>query len=94
MKDILIFFLTANDRHFYFDKFLKEINNCKNSDRLHLLILNSSNDMTYYNAALAYSSITFECVYVPCPKWDYLPKVRYSIDYATKHNFKYILNYL
>ena len=90
MKDILIFYLTANDRYFYFEYFLKEINKSKHVDRLQLLILNSSDDMKYYNETLLNSNISYDCVHVYCPKSNYLPKVRYAIDYALNNNYKYI----
>lgn len=89
-QEILIFYLTANDRHFYFDKFIEEIFKCKNINKLHLLIVNSTNNMTYYNNFIINKNLSFECVEVNCPKHNYLPKVRYAIDYAMKKDYKYI----
>lgn len=89
-SDILIFYLTANDRFFYFDKFIEEIFKCKNINKLHLLIVNSTNNMTYYTNLLINKQLSFECVEVKCPKSNYLPKVRFAIDYAIKNNYKYI----
>lgn len=92
MDKTLVFFLTANDRHFIFDKFIDEINKCEKEtvDKLFFLIVNSSNDMTYYNDKLSKYHLKFECVHVPCPQSNYLPKVQYAINYASVKNYKYI----
>lgn len=92
MEKILVFFLTANDRYFIFDKFIDEINNCtaETRNKLFFLIVNSSNDMTYYNNQLIKHSFNFNCVHVACPQSNYLPKVDYAIKYAKMNGFKYI----
>jgi hypothetical protein len=92
MDKTLVFFLTANDRYFIFDKFIDEINKCAKEtvDKLFFLIVNSSSDMTYYNHKLSKHSLNFECVLVPCPQSNYLPKVQYAIHYASINNYKYI----
>lgn len=92
MEKTLFFYLTANDRYFIFDKFIDEINKCsfKILENIHILIVNSSNDMTYYNNKLSAQSIDFTCVHVPCPQSNYLPKVNYAINYALNNNYKYI----
>lgn len=89
---ILVFYLTASNRYFIFDKFIDEINKCSTStvSKLHMLIVNSSSDMTYYNNKLSSYNIDFSCAHVPCPQNNYLPKVRYAISYALTNNYKYI----
>lgn len=92
MEKTLVFFLTANDRYFIFDKFIDEINKCSQDtkDNLFILIVNSSNDMTYYNDNLIKYNLNFECSHVPCPQSNYLPKVNYAINFANNNGFKYI----
>jgi hypothetical protein len=87
----LIFYLTACDRYFIFDKFIDEINKCSvdTIDKLHLLIVNSSPDMTYYESKLTKQKIQYTCVHVPCPQNNYLPKVKYAINFGLTNNFKY-----
>jgi len=92
MEKTLVFFLTANDRYFIFDKFIDELNNCTSEtrDNLFLLIVNSSNNMTYYNDKLIKYGFNFKCAHVACPQSNYLPKVDYAIHYAKVNGFKYI----
>jgi hypothetical protein len=93
MNELLIFFLTANDRHFIFDKFKDELNKLKYKNKIKLLIVNSHNDDSFYHNSLKNSDINYDVAYIPCPQWTYIPKVQYAIQYAKNNNFKYILKY-
>lgn len=93
MNKLLIFYLTANDRHFIFRRFAEEISKSKHKERFKLLIVNSAEDSSYYNNYLETleDKIDYECVSVPCEKANYMPKVHFAIDYAKANKFKYIL---
>jgi hypothetical protein len=91
MDKLLIFYLTSNDRYFVFDKIKKEIEKCGQVKNIKLLVVNSNDDSSYYREALLDSPIDFECAYVDCPQSNYLPKVRYAIEYAKNNAYKYIL---
>jgi len=91
MKNLLIFLLTNNDRHFVFDKLILEINKSKYSKNIFLLIVNSKNNFDYYNKQLLIKGIRYKLSYIECPKHDYLPKVKYAISYALKNKFDYIM---
>ena len=88
---LLIFYLTNNDRYFVFKKIIDEINNCNYKNNIFLLIVNTNNDSSFYNEYLSQYQISNETVCVDCPVYDYLPKVRFAINYATNNNFKYIM---
>ena len=90
MNKVLLFYLTANDRFFYFDEFIKELIKCENIINIELLIINSFNDMNYYKNILKNYTINYHLAYVPCPKHNYLPKVKYAIEYAKNNNINYI----
>jgi hypothetical protein len=49
------------------------------------------NDSSEYEKLLSSTFIEYNCVTVHCPKENYLPKVRYTIEYAKNNNFKYIM---
>lgn len=93
MEKLLIFYLTNNDRYFVFDKFKEELLKCNNIDQVRILIVNSDPDSSHYIKNLIDTGISYECVHVQCPQSDYLPKVRYAIEYAKNNNYKYILKY-
>jgi hypothetical protein len=90
MNKVLLFYLTANDRYFYFDEFIKELIKCENINNIELLIINSFNDMTYYKNILKNYTLNYNFAYVPCPKHNYLPKIKYAIEYAKNNNINYI----
>lgn len=91
MNKLLIFYLTSNDRYFVFDKIKEEIEKCGQIKEIKLLIVNSDPDSSYYTENLTDSGIDFECAYVDCPQSNYLPKVRYAIEYSKTNGYKYIL---
>jgi hypothetical protein len=91
MDKLLIFYLTSNDRYFVFDKVKDEIEKCDKIENIKLLVVNSNHDSSYYRENLTNSKIDFDCAYVDCPQSNYLPKVRYAIEYAKTNGYKYIL---
>lgn len=93
MNKLLIFYLTSNDRPFVFDKFIFELNKSKYKNNFKLLIVNSSNDHIFYQNCLNNTSINHEIVTVSCPQSNYLPKVRFAIQYAKNNDYEYILKY-
>jgi hypothetical protein len=93
MDKLLIFYLTSNDRPFVFDKFKNEIIKSNSVNKIKLLIVNSDSDFSYYVEQLKSTEIDYDIVQVECPQSDYLPKVRYAIEYAKKYNHKYIFKY-
>jgi hypothetical protein len=93
MENLLIFYLTSNDRPFVFEKFVGELMKSKYLTNLKLLVVNSSNDFEYYRKTLEGTNINYELSTIPCPQSNYLPKVRFAISYAIQNNFKYILKY-
>jgi hypothetical protein len=95
MKKTLIFYLTSNDRPFIFEKFINELVNITetNKSKITLLIVSSVMDNTYYQNISNNIDINVEYKYINCPQSNYLPKVRYAIEYAKTYNFEYILKY-
>ena len=93
MNNLLIFYLTSNDRPFVFDKFVTHLNKSKHKNNFKLLIVNSSSDHDFYQNCLSNASINYEIVTVNCPQSNYLPKVRFAIQYAKNNNYKFILKY-
>lgn len=91
MKKLLIFYLTSNDRHFVFERLLKELESIENKKLIEILIVNSNKDNSFYEYHLGKSQIFYKTTYVECPQSNYLPKVRYAIEYAKKHEYKYIM---
>lgn len=87
---LLILYITNNDRLFVFDRFIYEVKNAYCKDDIHLLIVNTTNDDSY-SSRMAGIGIAFTIASVPCPQSDYLPKIRYGIDFAKKHGFKYMM---
>lgn len=87
---ILILYITNNDRLFVFEKFLFELKSSSCKDKYHVLIVNTSPQDNYTSLLNeARVSSTFACV--PCDKSNYLPKIRYGIEYALRGGFKYVL---
>jgi hypothetical protein len=87
---ILVLYITNNDRHFVFEKFLFELKSAVWKDKYHILIVNTSPVDTYTSLLNAAGvSSTFACV--PCDKTNYLPKIRYGIQYALTQGFSYVL---
>jgi hypothetical protein len=93
MNELLIFYLTNNDRYFVFDKFKNEINKSKYKDKFKFLIINSNTDSSYFENKLKDTNIDYDIVHVDCPQSNYLPKVKFAIEYAKLNNYKYILKY-
>lgn len=94
MEDkLLIFYLTSNDRYFIFDKFINELQKIKNINNIKLLLVNSSPDLSFYSDKLEGGEIEYDLAYVGCPQSDYLPKVRYAIEYAKNNSYKYIMKF-
>jgi hypothetical protein len=93
MNELLIFYLTNNDRYFVFDKFKNEFNKSKYKNKIKFLIINSNKDSSYYENNLKDTDINYEIVHVDCPQSNYLPKVKFAIEYAKLNNYKYILKY-
>jgi hypothetical protein len=91
MKKILISYLTSNDRHFVFKKFIDELDKISFRDEVKLLIINSVNNFDFYENYLKEKKISYDLSFVSCPQSDYLPKIRHAIEYAKKHNFDYVL---
>jgi hypothetical protein len=90
-KELLIFYLTANDRNFIFEKFIKELSNVGKLNSIKLLISSSTNDISYYNNYLSNFDIDYHIEVVPCPSHDYIPKVKHAIKYAKDNNIPYIM---
>ena len=93
MDKLLIFYLTNNDRYFVFDKFKKELENSKYKNDIKFLIVNSNQDSSYYENQLKITDINYDISFIDCPQSNYLPKVRFAIEYAKTNNYKYILKY-
>ncbi len=93
MNKLLIFYLTSNDRYFVFGKFIDEIKKMKNKEDVKILIVNSSNDLSFYDNELRNSGLDYDLAGVECPQSNYLPKVRYAIDYAKTNGYKYIMKF-
>jgi hypothetical protein len=91
MKDLLIFYLTANDRHFVFEKFVKELEKLKHINRVKLLISTSDSNSEYYSEYMNSINLDYTIHTVQCPSYNYLPKVKDAISYATNNNIKYIM---
>ena len=90
-ENLLIFYLTSNDRHFIFKKFIDEINKSRYKENINILIVNSNNDFEFYNEYLSKNNISYYNAFVNCPSNNYLPKFNFAIDYAIKNNYKYIM---
>lgn len=93
MNNLLIFYLTSNDRPFVFDKLTNQLNNSKYKTNFKLLVVNSGNEFDFYQNCLKDTDINYDLVTISCPQSNYLPKVRFAIEYAKNNNFKYILKY-
>jgi hypothetical protein len=93
MNKLLIFYLTSNDRYFVFEKFIDEIKNIKNKEGVKILIVNSSNDLSFYDNELRNSGLEYDLAGVECPQSNYLPKVRYAIEYAKNNGYPYIMKF-
>jgi hypothetical protein len=93
MEKLLLFYLTSNDRPFVFEKFVNEIKKTNYLDKIKLLIVNSSSDFKLYDDCLKQTDISYEMSHVDCPQSNYLPKVRYAINYAKSNGYKYIMKY-
>ena len=91
MNNLLLFYLTNNDRYFVFEKFIHELQQVKRIDNILLLIVNSSKDSTRYEKYLSKTSVQHVCTSVESPKENYLPKVAYAIEFAKTNDFKYIM---
>lgn len=94
MKEkLLLFYLSANDRHFVFTKFIDELLKSKHVHKIKLLIVNSTEDSSFYDSYLNDINIDYEFKYIPCPQDNYLPKVQCAIEYAKLYNYSYIMKY-
>jgi hypothetical protein len=91
MTKLLLFYLTNNDRFFVFEKFMNELQKCQYKDNIDLLIVSSESNFDQYQQYLQHKYNNVSYAYIPCPKSDYLPKVRYAIEYAKKNHYKYIM---
>ena len=91
MTNLLLFYLTNNDRYFVFDKFILNLQKVQKLSSVLLLIVNTNPDSSKYEEVLSKTNINYKCVHVDCPKWDYLPKVRYAINFAKANQIKYIM---
>jgi hypothetical protein len=87
---ILVLYITNNDRFFVFEKFLDEIKASAFKEKFHILIVNTD-PIDKYSGLLSGAGVSSTFVSVPCPKNDYLPKIRYGIDFARKGGFKHIM---
>ena len=87
---ILVLYITNNDRFFVFEKFLDEMKASSQRDKFHILIVNTD-PIDNYSTLLSSAGVSSTFVSVPCPKNDYLPKIRYGIDFAKRGGFKYIM---
>jgi hypothetical protein len=90
-NDILIFYLTNNDRYFVFERFINELKMIKKINNIYLLIVNSTSDSIKYDKFISNTPIKYECITVESTKCNYLPKVATAIQYAKSNNFKYIM---
>ena len=91
MSKLLLFYLTNNDRFFVFEKFMDELQKCRYKDAIDLLIVSSESNLEQYRDYTQNIYNNTMCVHVPCPRCDYLPKVRYAIEYAKKNHYEYIM---
>lgn len=91
VKELLIFYLSSNDRYFVFHRLIDEILKSRSKQKIKLLIVNSSDDFDYYKECLLDKDISYEFSNVPCPQSDYIPKVKFAINYAKENNFNYIM---
>jgi len=87
-ESVLILYITNNDRFFVFDRFLDELKSA--SGQYHLLIVNTSPENMYADHMRG-SGVPYTFACVPCPRVDYLPKIRYGIDFAKQYGFKYVM---
>jgi hypothetical protein len=89
-EKILVLYITNNDRFFVFEKFVDEMKIISCKDKYHMLIVNTNPNDTY-TKRLSAAGISSTFATVPCDKSNYLPKIRYGIEYAKREGFKYIL---
>uniref|UniRef100_A0A6C0J8B0 Uncharacterized protein n=1 Tax=viral metagenome TaxID=1070528 RepID=A0A6C0J8B0_9ZZZZ len=87
---LLILYITNNDRLFVFNRFLDELKHATCKSSVHLLIVNTTTD-DEYTSQMTGLGISFTVASVPCPRSDYLPKIRYGIQFAKQYGFAYML---
>jgi hypothetical protein len=87
---ILVLYITNNDRFFVFEKFLHEMKTTSCKEKYHVLIVNTD-PLDNYTVLLNAAGVSCTFASVPCEKSNYLPKIRYGIDYAQREGFQYIL---
>ena len=88
--DLLVFYLTDNQRHYTFPHFAKMINDSSKKSKWKLLILTHTNDDSFYINELNNYHINYDIVNVN-PNNNYLPKVNYAACYAEQHNIPYVM---
>jgi len=89
-EKLLILYITNNDRGFVFNRFIDEVNNAACKGNIHLLIVNSTND-DVYSSRMNGLGIPFTVACVTCHRSDYLPKIRYGIQFAKQYGFTYMM---
>jgi len=87
---LMILYMTNNDRLFVFDRFVDELSKTACKAGVHLLIVNTTQDDSYSSRMIGLG-IPFTVACVPCPRSDYLPKIRYGIQFAKQHGFSYMM---
>ncbi len=89
-QKVLLFYLTSNDRYFIFEEFVKSLNDSGVKSHIYLLIVSSVNNFEIFKFIISRYDISHDIVCVPCPWHDYLPKVRFAINYAVANDYKYV----
>jgi len=87
---LLILYMTNNDRLFVFDRFIDEVKSASCKGDIYLLIVNTTNDDSY-SSRMVGLGVAFTVACVPCPRSDYLPKIRYGIQFAKQFGFSYMV---
>ena len=65
----------------------------KKLKEIKILIVNSSNDLDFYANSLSDTGLSYDLASVQCPPSDYIPKVKYAIEYAKNNGHKYIMKF-
>jgi len=87
---LLIFYLTDNNRHYTFPHFIKMMNESQKKDDYKLLILTHTHDENFYIEQLKNYDINYDVTNVQSDN-NYLKKVNYAVNYAETNNFPYVM---
>jgi len=87
---LLISYLTNDRRHYTFPHFINLLKKSLLTNEWKLMIMTNSHDEEFYINHLQNTNINFEIVYTEFDD-NYIKKVRYVVDYATKNNIPFIM---